>query len=213
MKLSKGYLALIVIIAVIIIDQAMKIWVKTSFYLGEDLEIASWFHLYFIENNGMAFGMEIGSKLLLTLVRIIAVGFLIWYICRIKNRSYIKAGYIVCLALITAGAAGNIIDCVFYGEIFNNPVPPEVATMFPEGGGYGTWLHGRVVDMLYFPLFSFYWPDWMPWVGGEYFTFFQPVFNVADAAITVGMIILILFYSKNVSSSQSHAEAEQKNLD
>lgn len=213
MKLSKGYLALIVIIAVIIIDQTMKIWVKTSFYLGEDFEIASWFHLYFIENNGMAFGMEIGSKLLLTLVRIIAVGFLIWYICRIKNRSYIKAGYIVCLALITAGAAGNIIDCVFYGEIFNNPVPPEVATMFPEGGGYGTWLHGRVVDMLYFPLFSFYWPDWMPWVGGEYFTFFQPVFNVADAAITVGMIILILFYSKNVSSSQSHAEAEQKNLD
>lgn len=212
MKLSKGYLALIVIIAVIIIDQAMKIWVKTSFYLGEDLEIASWFHLYFIENNGMAFGMEIGSKLLLTLVRIIAVGFLIWYICRIKNRGYIKAGYIACLALITAGAAGNIIDCVFYGEIFNNPVPPEVATMFPEGGGYGTWLHGRVVDMLYFPLFSFYWPDWMPWVGGEYFTFFQPVFNFADAAITVGMIILILFYSKDVSS-QSHAEAEQKNLD
>lgn len=213
MKLSKGYLALIVIIAVIIIDQAMKIWVKTSFYLGEDLEIASWFHLYFIENNGMAFGMEIGSKLLLTLVRIIAVGFLIWYICRIKNRSYIKAGYIACLALITAGAAGNIIDCVFYGEIFNNPIPPEVATMFPEGGGYGTWLHGRVVDMLYFPLFSFYWPDWMPWVGGECFTFFQPVFNFADAAITVGMIILILFYSKNVSSPQSHIEAEQKNLD
>lgn len=213
MKLSKGYLALIVIIAVIIIDQMMKIWVKTSFYLGEDLEIASWFHLYFIENNGMAFGMEIGSKLLLTLVRIIAVGLLIWYICRVKNRSYIKAGYIVCLALITAGAAGNIIDCVFYGEIFNNPVPPEVANMFPEGGGYGTWLHGRVVDMLYFPLFSFYWPDWMPWVGGEYFTFFQPVFNFADAAITVGMIILILFYSKNVSSSQHHVEAEQTNPD
>lgn len=213
MKLSKGYLALFVIIAVIIIDQAMKIWVKTSFYLGEDLEITSWFHLYFIENNGMAFGMEIGSKLLLTLVRIVAVGFLIWYICRIKNRSYIKAGYIACLALITAGAAGNIIDCVFYGEIFNNPVPPEVATIFPEGGGYGTWLHGRVVDMLYFPLFSFYWPDWMPWVGGEYFTFFQPVFNIADAAITVGMIMLILFYSKYVSSPQSHAETEQKNLD
>lgn len=213
MKLSKGYLALFVIIAVIIIDQAMKIWVKTSFYLGEDLEITSWFHLYFIENNGMAFGMEIGSKLLLTLVRIVAVGFLIWYICRIKNRSYIKAGYIACLALITAGAAGNIIDCVFYGEIFNNPVPPEVATIFPEGGGYGTWLHGRVVDMLYFPLFSFYWPDWMPWVGGEYFTFFQPIFNIADAAITVGMIMLILFYSKYVSSPQSHAETEQKNLD
>lgn len=212
MKLSKGYLALIVIIAVIILDQAMKIWVKTSFYLGEDLEITSWFHLYFIENNGMAFGMEIGSKLLLTLVRIIAVGFLIWYICHIKNRGYIKAGYITCLALITAGAAGNIIDCVFYGEIFNNPLPPEVATLFPEGGGYGTWLHGRVVDMLYFPLFSFYWPDWMPWVGGEHFTFFQPVFNIADAAITIGMIMLILFYSKYVSSSQSHSKIERENL-
>lgn len=211
MKLSKGYLALIVIIAVIILDQAMKIWVKTSFYLGEDLEITSWFHLYFIENNGMAFGMEIGSKLLLTLVRIIAVGFLIWYICHIRNRSYIKPGYITCLALITAGAAGNIIDCVFYGEIFNNPLPPEVATLFPEGGGYGTWLHGRVVDMLYFPLFSFYWPDWMPWVGGEHFTFFQPVFNIADAAITIGMIMLILFYSKYVSSSQSHSELEREN--
>lgn len=160
----------------------------------------------------MAFGMEIGSKLLLTLVRIIAVGFLIWYICHIKNRGYIKAGYITCLALITAGAAGNIIDCVFYGEIFNNPLPPEVATLFPEGGGYGTWLHGRVVDMLYFPLFSFYWPDWMPWVGGEHFTFFQPVFNIADAAITIGMIMLILFYSKYVSSSQSHSEIERENL-
>lgn len=209
MKLSKGYLALIVIIAVIIIDQAMKIWVKTSFYLGEDLEITSWFHLYFIENNGMAFGMEIGSKLLLTLVRIMAVGFLIWYICRIKNRSYIKAGYMTCLALITAGAAGNIIDCVFYGEVFNNPIPPETATLFPEGGGYGTWLHGRVVDMLYFPLFSFYWPDGMPWIGGKYFTFFQPVFNIADAAITIGMIMLILFYSKYVSSPQNHTETEQ----
>lgn len=203
MKLSKGYLALIVIIAVIIIDQIMKIWVKTNFYLGEDLEITSWFHLYFIENNGMAFGMEIGSKLLLTLVRIIAVALLIWYICRIKSRSYIKAGYIVCLSLITAGAAGNIIDCVFYGEIFNNPLPPETATLLPDGGGYGSLLHGRVVDMLYFPLFSFYWPEWIPWVGGEHFTFFQPVFNIADAAITTGMIALILFYSKYFSAAPS----------
>lgn len=212
MKLSKGYLALIVIIAVIILDQAMKIWVKTSFYLGEDLEITSWFHLYFIENNGMAFGMEIGSKLLLTLIRIVAVGFLIWCICRVKNRRNVKPGFIVCLSLITAGAAGNIIDCVFYGEIFNNPMPPEVATLFPEGGGYGTLLHGRVVDMLYFPLFSFYWPEWMPIVGGEYFTFFQPVFNVADAAITVGIFVLILFYSQYVSSSTFSEEAKTSEL-
>lgn len=209
MKLSKGYLALIIIALVIIVDQAVKIWVKTNFYLGEDLELTSWFHLYFIENNGMAFGMEIGSKLLLTLVRIIAVAALIWYICRIKSRSYIKRGYIACLALITAGAAGNIIDCVAYGEIFNNPMPPEVATLFPAGGGYGTWLHGRVVDMLYFPLFSFDWPQWMPWVGGEHFIFFQPVFNIADAAITVGMIVLILFYSKYLSANAEPAEEKK----
>lgn len=206
MKLSKGYLALIIIALVLIVDQVTKIWVKTNFYLGEDLQLTSWFHLYFIENNGMAFGMEIGSKLLLTLVRIIAVTFLIWYICHIRKRDYVKTGFIACLALITAGAAGNIIDCVFYGEIFNNPAPPQVATLFPSEGGYGTWLHGRVVDMLYFPLFSFDWPQWMPWVGGEHFIFFQPVFNVADAAITIGMAVLILFYSKCLSSKPEPTE-------
>lgn len=209
MKLSKGYLALIVIVLVLILDQVTKIWVKTNFYLGEDLELTSWFHLYFIENNGMAFGMEIGSKLLLTLVRIIAVTFLIWYICHIRKRGYVKTGFIVCLALITAGAAGNIVDCVFYGEIFNNPVPPQVATLFPADGGYGTWLHGRVVDMLYFPLFSFDWPQWMPWIGGEHFIFFQPVFNVADASITIGMAALILFYSKSLLSQPELTEGEQ----
>lgn len=105
-----------------------------------------------------------------------------------------------CFALITAGAAGNIIDCLFYGLIFNNPYPPEVATMFPVGGGYASLFHGKVVDMLYFPLFSFYWPDWMPFVGGDYFLFFQPVFNLADAAITIGILVLIIFYSKYLSS-------------
>lgn len=199
MKLSKGYLALIIILGVIIVDQALKIWVKTNFYLGEDLPIADFFHLYFIENNGMAFGMEMGSKLFLTLFRIIAVAALIYYICRLKSREYVKKGYIACFSLITAGAAGNIIDCLFYGLIFNNPFPPEVATMFPDGGGYAPLFYGKVVDMFYFPLFSFDWPQWMPWIGGEHFIFFQPVFNFADAAITVGIISLILFYSKSIS--------------
>lgn len=199
MKLSKGWLALIVIAIVIIADQAMKIWVKTNFYLGEDLHITDWFQLYFIENNGMAFGMEFGSKLFLTLFRLVLAGALIWYIFRIKNRPYIKSGFLVCIALIVAGAIGNIIDCLFYGLIFNNPMPPEVAVMFPADGGYGTLFHGRVVDMLYFPLFSFTWPSWMPWVGGQEFLFFQPIFNIADAAITVGMLVLIIFYSRQLS--------------
>ena len=201
MKLSKGWLALIVIAIVIIADQAMKIWVKTNFYLGEDLHITDWFQLYFIENNGMAFGMEFGSKLFLTLFRLVLAGALIWYIFRIKNRPYIKSGFLVCIALIVAGAIGNIIDCLFYGLIFNNPMPPEVAVMFPADGGYGTLFHGRGVDMLYFPLFSFTWPSWMPWVGGQEFLFFQPIFNIADAAITVGMLVLIIFYSRQLSDS------------
>lgn len=199
MKLSKGAIATIIILGVLIIDQIVKIWVKTHMYLGQEFVITDWFRIYFIENNGMAFGMELGSKLFLTMFRIVAVGLLIYYICRIKNRTDIKTGYIVCCALITAGAAGNIIDSVFYGMIFNNPYPPEVAVMFPPEGGYAPVFHGRVVDMLYFPLFSFYWPDWMPFVGGDYFLFFQPIFNIADAAITVGILVLIIFYSKYLS--------------
>ena len=199
MKLSKGAIATIIILGVLIIDHIVKIWVKTNMYLGQEFVITDWFRIYFIENNGMAFGMELGSKLFLTMFRIVAVGLLIYYICRIKNRTDIKTGYIVCCALITAGAAGNIIDSVFYGMIFNNPYPPEVAVMFPPEGGYAPVFHGRVVDMLYFPLFSFYWPDWVPFVGGDYFLFFQPIFNIADAAITVGILVLIIFYSKYLS--------------
>ena len=199
MKLSRGWVATIIIIGVLIIDQAVKIWVKTHMFLGQEFVIADWFRIYFIENNGMAFGMELGSKLFLSLFRIVAVGLLIYYICRIRRRTDIKMGYIVCCALITAGAAGNIIHSVFYGVIFNDPYPPEVAVMFPPDGGYAPVFYGRVVDMLYFPLFSFYWPDWVPFVGGEYFLFFQPIFNIADAAITVGILVLIIFYSKYLS--------------
>ncbi len=195
MKISKGYLAVIIILAVIILDQVLKIWVKTNFYLGESYYIADWFQLRFIENNGMAFGMEFGSKLFLTLFRIVAVGALIYYIWRIKSTRLVTTGYIVCLSLITAGALGNIIDCMFYGIVFDNPLAPATATFLPAEG-YQTLFHGRVVDMFYFPLFSFNWPDWMPFVGGERFEFFKPIFNFADAAISVGIITLILFYSK-----------------
>lgn len=195
----RGLLVAGIILTILLADQVLKFWVKTNFYLGESLEIFSWFQLVFIQNNGMAFGWEIGSKLLLTLLRIATVGFLIFYICRIYGRKEYRTGYLVCLALVVAGAAGNIVDCMFYGLIFNNPLPPEVAQVFPADGGYGTFLHGLVVDMFYFPLCEWDWPTWMPIIGGKHFMFFRPVFNLADAAISVGMVALILFYSNQIS--------------
>lgn len=196
MKNSKVWLATGIILFVIIVDQILKIWVKTHMYWGEDIEIFSWFHIRFVQNNGMAFGMELGSKLFLTLFRLVAVGVLCWIIYKLcRNKAY-PNGFIACVALITAGAAGNIFDCVFYGEIFTNPYPPQIATFVSWGEGYGTIFHGLVVDMFYFPLFSFQWPEWMPFFAGKTFSFFDPVFNFADAAITVGMAILIIFYSR-----------------
>ena len=197
---SRGPIVAIIIIVTVLLDQIIKITVKTSFYLGEDVQVLSWFHLLFIENNGMAFGMTIVSKLALTLFRIVAVTALIWYICRIIWIREVPKGYLVCLAFITAGAAGNIFDCVFYGLIFNNPMPPQVATLFPATGGYAPVFMGKVVDMFYFPLFSFTWPEWVPFIGGDFFLFFQPVFNLADAAISCGIFVLIIFYHKYVLS-------------
>lgn len=207
---SRATLVLIISLLVVIIDQASKIWIKTHFYLGEDMRIFSWFHLYFIENNGMAFGMEIGSKLVLTLFRIVAVGLLIWYVTLIYRMKTIPKGYLVCLSFIIAGAAGNIFDCVFYGLIFNNPFPPQVATLFPAGGGYAPVFLGRVVDMLYFPLFSFVWPSWMPWVGGQEFLFFQPIFNIADAAISCGIVVLLIFYHKYILPPKALSELPER---
>lgn len=188
---------LLVVAGIIIADQAMKIWVKTSFYMGEDLPLFSWFHLKFIENNGMAFGMELTSKLFLTFGRLAVVCLLIWLLLKIRGMRTLRRGFLVAMALITAGAAGNIFDCVFYGVAFNNPMPPETAVLFPDGGGYAGWFEGRVVDMLYFPLFDFVWPEWMPFVGGQYYEFFAYIFNIADAAICVGVALLIFFYSRD----------------
>ena len=206
MKLSKVWIASAIIVLVIVIDQAIKIWVKTGMYWGEDIEIFSWFHIRFVQNNGMAFGMEFGSKLFLTLFRIVAVGVLGWIISRLCKSDIYPKGFVACVALNAAGAAGNIFDCVFYGEIFTNPYPPEIASFVPWGEGYGTIFHGLVVDMFYFPLFTFQWPEWMPFLSGKTFSFFDPVFNFADAAISVGMIVLLIFYSRYLGGTPGRSE-------
>lgn len=190
-----------IIVLVIIADQACKFWVKTSFYLGEDYEILPWFHLHFVQNNGMAFGLDFINKYILTSLRILLFGYLAWYIVRLCRLGRAPWGYLVSVALVAAGAVGNIIDCVFYGEIFTNPMPPQVAQIVPWGEGYGTFFQGFVVDMFWLPLFSFDWPQWMPLLGGKTFSFFDPVFNVADAAISVGMIAVVLFYFRYMEHS------------
>ena len=186
-------------IFIILFDQIVKIYVKTHFYLGESYDVTGWWEIKFIENNGMAFGLELWNKLVLSVGRILAVALFILFMVRIKAVEGLRMGFYVAVALIIAGAAGNIFDCVFYGEIFNNPMPPQVAVLFPEGGGYAGWFEGKVVDMLYFPLFSFTWPDWMPFVGGTSYEFFQYIFNIADASICIGVGLLILFYSNDAS--------------
>lgn len=195
---------------IIIVDQVVKCYVKTHFYLGEDVEVLPFFHLRFIQNNGMAFGIELGSKLFLTIFRIVLVGFLAWYLVRLAKVAKVSAGYMTAVSLVAAGAFGNIIDCVAYGEIFTNPYPPMTAEFVPWGEGYGGLFHGLVVDMLYFPLFSFNWPDWIPVVGGREFSFFDPVFNIADSAITVGMAMIIFFYTKYLSADYARYDAENK---
>ena len=187
-----------IIILILAADQILKVYVKTHFYLGEGYEITPWFVIKFIQNNGMAFGMELVSKYLLTFGRTLAVVFLIWALFRVLPCRKLRMGFLISMALIIAGAFGNVIDCIFYGKLFSDPFPPEVATMLPEGAGYAGWFEGRVVDMLYFPLFTFTWPDWVPGVGGQQFEFFQYIFNIADAAITVGVLMLLFFYSSDL---------------
>ena len=213
-KISNGWLASIIIVAVIIIDQVTKIWVKTHFYIGEQVEVASWFKILFIENNGMAFGMELGSKAVLTWLRIIFSILFIYYIVKIRRRTDLPKGFVACVALITAGAIGNVIDCIAYGQLFNDPMPPQVAQFMPSGGGYASLFNGKVVDMLYFPLCEWDWPQWMPGVGGKHFLFFEPIFNVADACLTTSIFVLIIFYNKFIASDKkAKKEADEDNAD
>ena len=192
----KGWLSILIVAGVLVVDQVIKVSVKTGMALYDRIHVTDWFYIYFTENNGMAFGMEIFGKLFLTLFRIVAVAAIGWYLSRlVRVKTGVKTGYIVCLSFILAGAMGNIIDCVLYGEIFSASRPGMVATFVPLGQGYADWLHGKVVDMFYFPLIDTFWPEWMPFVGGEHFIFFSPIFNFADAAISCGIIALLLFYS------------------
>ena len=216
--ITKGQLAIILVIAILLIDQVIKIWVKTSMTLHESIHITDWFYILFIENSGMAFGMEIGSKILLSLFRLVAIIFLAYYI-RQEVAKHARTGYIVCLAMILAGAAGNLIDCMLYGLIFTASSDFYLSYMVPFGTGYAPFLMGKVVDMFYFPIIDTYWPQWMPFVGGDHFIFFSPVFNFADACISVGVIVLLLFYRRELgtlslkSSEESDKDKNEEQQD
>lgn len=192
--MSKKRWVYLVMGIILIADQVLKIFIKTSFTLDESVHVFDWFQIVFVENPGMAFGITLGSKLFLTLFRIVVIAFAIYYLYLLIRDKY-KTSYIVCVALIVAGAIGNVIDSLFYGLIFSESTPFQVAELFPEAGGYAPFLMGKVVDMFYFPLFVI--PDWVPWIGGD--IFFSPVFNIADSAITVGIIILLLFFRQDFS--------------
>lgn len=208
--------AVLIILLIIIADQALKIWVKTTYPFGHITDVLGlpWFKLYFIENEGMAWGWKFGGdwgKALLTLFRLAAVLFGTWYLGRIVKQKYSK-GFIVCASLIYAGALGNLIDSMFYGMIFESSTYSHIAKMFPEEG-YAGFLHGHVVDMLYFPIIHSTYPEWIPFVGGKEFEFFSPIFNIADASISIGVIVLLVFqkrFFKKHDEQESHSDVPSK---
>ena len=201
MSLKKS---IIVIVIILIVDQLSKLYIKTHFALGDEYVVSHWFRIYFVENDGMAWGTKLSdftsfitertAKIALTVFRIIAiVGIGYWLFDATRKRS--PKVLLIAIALIFAGALGNILDSVFYGMLFNDSYG-QVATFLPLEGGYDGILHGRVVDMLYFPIWKGYLPEWLPFYGGKFFTFFEPVFNIAEMAISTGFIMLLVFNKK-----------------
>lgn len=206
--------SLTIVLLVLLIDQCLKIWVKTHMYLGQEFKIAGdWFIIHFTENNGMAFGMELLSgpagKLALSIFRIVAVAGIGYYLFTlIKKKASVKL--LTSMSFIFAGAMGNIIDSVFYGKFFSGS-EYQVAQFFPPEGGYAGWLHGKVVDMFYFPLIEGHFPEWFPFWGGDHFIFFSPIFNVADSAITIGVALLLIFQSSIFQHEKKEASTVQDN--
>ena len=199
--LTEGRVTVLLILAILFVDQAIKIAVKTNMCIGmgNHIHITDWFFIEFIENNGMAYGMTFFNKLALSLFRMVAIAVMGWYVYKLLQREH-RRGYIVCLSFILAGAAGNLFDSMFYGLIFSESTPFEVARFVPFGDGYASFLYGKVVDMFYFPIIETTWPQWVPFVGGDEFIFFSPVFNFADACISVGVVVLLLFFRTDMES-------------
>jgi len=200
-----------IIILILLIDQISKIYIKTHFALGDEYRLFDWFRIYFVENDGMAWGTKISdfasfisdrtAKIALTIFRMVAIiGIGYWLLEATKKKRPMVL--LLAIALVFAGALGNIIDSVFYGVLFNDSYG-QIASVFPIEGGYDSLLHGKVVDMLYFPLWKGYLPEWLPFFGGKYFTFFEPVFNVADVAISTGFIMLMVFNKKAFSKKEA----------
>jgi signal peptidase II len=210
---------LIIIFLVLLIDQVIKIYIKTHFFLGQEVHIADdWFIIHFTENNGMAYGMEFGGnygKLFLSVFRILAIGGIGWYLWSLTKKNEDKI-YIICISLIFAGALGNIIDSAFYGILFSDS-NYEVARFMPEEGGYSSFLHGKVVDMFYFPIIEGHFPSWFPIWGTEDFVFFRPVFNFADFSISVGVAMIILyqkrFFGKKKITIAEDAELNENTIE
>lgn len=194
-----------------VVDQILKIWIKTHMTIGQEIHVAgNWFILHFTENEGMAFGITFGGaagKLILSIFRIIAVIIIGFYIYRLRQKSP-HPGLVVSFSLIMAGALGNIIDSAFYGLIFSESSYHTVASIFPPEGGYNSFLHGKVVDMLYFPVIQTHLPDWVPIRGGTEFIFFRPVFNIADSSITTG-VLLLLFFQRRFFARKEEAQKEE----